>query len=29
MKKPFVTSSKDKDDVVFYSGVGYKKVPFR
>ena len=29
MKKPFVTNSKDKDDVVFYSGVGYKKVPFR
>lgn len=28
MKKPFV-NPKDKDDIVFYSGVGYKKVPVR
>ena len=28
MKKPFV-NPKEKDDIVFYSGVGYKKVPVR
>lgn len=28
MKKPFI-NPKDKDDIVFYSGVGYKKVPVR
>ncbi len=28
MKKPFI-NPKDKDDIVFYSGVGYKKVHVR
>jgi hypothetical protein len=28
MKKPFV-NPREKDDIVFYSGVGYKKVPVR